>query len=153
MKLWGEGGVCVAGWHEPTAKHGAGSKEEDTRRSSGLSPLGVITPTPAPPITRHCQGRRGHRWGTGNIPASTKTLEYLWLHFYCIYAHLCTTHKAEDMNHLIFWNRQILLSVMKHSQHLALNKPLPEPRTDGQTDRRTRWYQYTPLSTSLKWGV
>ena len=22
-----------------------------------------------------------------------------------------------------------------------------------QTDRRTRWYQYTPLSTSLKWGV
>ena len=38
MKLWGEGGVCVAGWHEPTAKHGAGSKEEDTRRSSGLSP-------------------------------------------------------------------------------------------------------------------
>ena len=25
-------------------------------------------------------------------------------------------------------------------------------RTDGQTDRRTRWYQYTPLSTSLKRG-
>ena len=24
--------------------------------------------------------------------------------------------------------------------------------TDGQTDRRTRWYQYTPLSTSLKRG-
>ena len=26
-------------------------------------------------------------------------------------------------------------------------------QTDGQTDRRTRWYQYTPLSTSLKRGV
>ena len=26
-------------------------------------------------------------------------------------------------------------------------------RTDRQTDRRTWWYQYTPLSTSLKWGV
>ena len=26
-------------------------------------------------------------------------------------------------------------------------------RTDGRTDRRTRWYQYTPLSTSLKRGV
>ena len=25
--------------------------------------------------------------------------------------------------------------------------------TDGQTDRRTRWYQYTPLSTSLKGGI
>ena len=27
------------------------------------------------------------------------------------------------------------------------------PRTDGRTDRRTRWNQYTPLSTSLKRGV
>ena len=26
------------------------------------------------------------------------------------------------------------------------------PQTDRRTDRRTRWYQYTPLSTSLKRG-
>ena len=31
--------------------------------------------------------------------------------------------------------------------------PQTDRRTDGRTDRRTRWYQYTPLSTSLKLGV
>ena len=31
--------------------------------------------------------------------------------------------------------------------------PQTERRTDGQTDGRTRWNQYTPLSTSLKRGV
>ena len=30
--------------------------------------------------------------------------------------------------------------------------PQTDRRTDGQTDGRTRWYQYTPLSTSLKRG-
>ena len=30
--------------------------------------------------------------------------------------------------------------------------PQMDKRTDGQTDRRTRWYQYTPLSDSLKRG-
>ena len=31
--------------------------------------------------------------------------------------------------------------------------PQTDRRTDGRTDRRTRWYQYTSLSTSLKRGV
>ena len=31
--------------------------------------------------------------------------------------------------------------------------PQMDRRTDGRTDRRTRWNQYTPLSTSLKRGV
>ena len=31
--------------------------------------------------------------------------------------------------------------------------PQTDKRTDRRTDRRTRWYQYTPLSTSLKRGV
>ena len=30
--------------------------------------------------------------------------------------------------------------------------PQTDRRTDGQMDRRTGWYQYTPLSTSLKRG-
>ena len=32
-------------------------------------------------------------------------------------------------------------------------RPQTDRRTDGQTDRRTRWNPFTPLSTSLKRGV
>ena len=41
------------------------------------------------------------------------------------------------------WIQQIWLKIQ--SGHDSVHR-----RTDGQTDRRTRWNQYTPLSTSLK---
>ena len=44
------------------------------------------------------------------------------------------------------WIRWVLLKIQ--SGHDSVHR-----RTDGRTDRRTRWYQYTPLSTSLKRGV
>ena len=44
------------------------------------------------------------------------------------------------------WIRWVLLKIQ--SGHDSVHR-----RTDGETDRRTRWYQYTPLSTSLKRGV
>ena len=44
------------------------------------------------------------------------------------------------------WIRWVLLKIQ--SGHGFVHR-----RTDRRTDRRTRWYQYTPLSTSLKWGV
>ena len=43
------------------------------------------------------------------------------------------------------WIRWVLLKIQ--SGHDSVHG-----RTDGRTDRRTRWYQYTPLSTSLKRG-
>ena len=43
------------------------------------------------------------------------------------------------------WIRWVLLKIQ--SGHDSVHR-----RTDEQTDRRTRWYQYTPLSTSLKGG-
>ena len=48
------------------------------------------------------------------------------------------------------WIRWVLLKIQSghHSVHRRT-----DGRTDGRTDRRTRWYQYTPLSTSLKRGV
>ena len=44
------------------------------------------------------------------------------------------------------WIRWVLLKIQ--SGHDSVHR-----QTDGRTDRRTRWYQYTPLSTSLKRGV
>ena len=44
------------------------------------------------------------------------------------------------------WIRQILLKIQ--SGHDSVHR-----RTDGWTNRQTRWNQYTPLSTSLKRGV
>ena len=44
------------------------------------------------------------------------------------------------------WIQWVLLKIQ--SGHNSVHR-----RTDGQTDRRTRWNQYTPLSTSLKRGV
>ena len=43
------------------------------------------------------------------------------------------------------WIRWVFLKIQ--SGHDSVHR-----RTDGLTDRRTRWYQYTPLSTSLKRG-
>ena len=43
------------------------------------------------------------------------------------------------------WIRWVLLKIQ--SGHDSVHR-----WTDGRMDRRTRWYQYTPLSTSLKRG-
>ena len=48
------------------------------------------------------------------------------------------------------WIRWGLLKIQ--SGHDSVHRRT-DGRTDGRTDRRTRWYQYTPLSTSLKQGV
>ena len=56
-----------------------------------------------------------------------------------------------------FWSCLIRCANMKQIRWVLLKiqsgHDSVHRRTDGQTDRRTRWYQYTPLSTSLKRGV
>ena len=52
------------------------------------------------------------------------------------------------------WIRWVFLKIQ--SRHDSVHRRTDGQtyrRTDGRTDRRTRWYQYTPLSTSLKRGV
>ena len=44
-----------------------------------------------------------------------------------------------------------LMSIVEDTERTRFC-PQMDRRTDGRTDRRTRWYQYTPLSTSLKRG-
>ena len=52
------------------------------------------------------------------------------------------------------WIRWVLLKIQSgHDSVHRRTDGRTDRRTDGQTDRRTRWYQYTPLSTSLKRGV
>ena len=48
------------------------------------------------------------------------------------------------------WIRWVFLKIQ--SGHDSVHRRT-DGQTDGQTDGRTRWYQYTPLSTSLKRGV
>ena len=47
------------------------------------------------------------------------------------------------------WIRWVLLKIQ--SGHDSVHRRT-DGWTDGRTDRGTRWYQYTPLSTSLKRG-
>ena len=46
----------------------------------------------------------------------------------------------------IKWIQWVLLKIQ--SGHDSVHR-----RTDGREERRTRWNQYSSLSTSLKWGV
>ena len=48
------------------------------------------------------------------------------------------------------WIRWLFLKIQ--SGHDSVHRRT-DGRTNGRTDGRTRWYQYTPLSTSLKRGV
>ena len=47
--------------------------------------------------------------------------------------------------------RWVLLKIQ--STHDSVHRQTDGRTTDGQTEGRTRWNQYTPLTTSLKWGV
>ena len=52
-----------------------------------------------------------------------------------------------------FWSCLIRCANMKWIRWVLLKIDTERTRFCPQTDRRTRWYQYTPLSTSLKRGV